>query len=287
LALGAALGPLRGRVGAGASAVLAVALGVLGAGLLGAGVYLGRAGTDARADGGADAGAGAGGGADAPGTPGGTAWIGAVGVAGALVLTLVARDFAAPVAGSARLVHLFTYNYARPFPAREFDYRAALLGFALLAALASATLAWPRARALGGRMLLGAAAGFCAWALYVYMPDLAQHWSQRGLFERYYAARGAGTTESGAAPLAAYAMNWKGENFYTGGRAAMIDCGLPLCSTRLDTWLLAHRGERVFVVSEHGRAGTVLDAVRRRGGTGRTLTDAEDQVMFVLIEAQL
>ena len=117
--VGAALGAVRGRIspGAGASGLGAIALGAAALAMLASAQRLGDDTRD-----------------EATPSRAQTAWIGAVGLAAAVVTALVARDFGARASGSSRLVHLFTYQYTRPFPSQWFDYRAVLVGFALVAA---------------------------------------------------------------------------------------------------------------------------------------------------------
>ena len=125
----------------------------------------------------------------------------------------------------------------------------------------------------GARRMVAVAAGFGFWALDKYMIDLSNHWSQRNLFERYFATRsvresvgGGEDGRYGSDPLVAYQMNWKGENFYTGNHAVMLECGLPLCKERTPEWLRRHDGQRVFVVTEHSRSSSNISQIRTAGG---------------------
>lgn len=224
--------------------------------------------------------------------------LGAVGLGAVTLLALLARDIGfvgqSRPAGFERFIHLFIYNYERPFPTRSFDYHPILTGFGIVAVLAAAALVVQHTRRHGARMMLALAACFAFWALDKYMIDLSNHWSQRNLFERYYAMRNQrqvlGVGEDArywADPIAAYQMNWKGENFYTGNHAAMLECGLPLCRERTQDWLRRHQGQRLFFVTEHSRAGSIMGQVRQLNGTARTVTDEYDNNKFVLIEAQL
>jgi 4-amino-4-deoxy-L-arabinose transferase-like glycosyltransferase len=180
--------------------------------------------------------------------------------AAALVL-LVTRDLAARgVAGEARLLNLVTYNYQRPWP-ETVSVRGAIAAFGVALALGCAVLAVPRLRR-GGVLALGCAAiGFAVWGLDVYLPRLAPHWGQRGLIEAYYRARA-----SDKEAIAAFNVNWKGENFYTGNHVAVFPAG-----GRISTWIDARRrdGARAaYFLTEHGRLG----ALKAELGEGRTLT---------------
>jgi len=222
----------------------------------------------------------------------------ATGVGAAVLLAVVARDIgwagASRPAGFERFIHLFVYNYDRPFPTRSFDYHALLTGFGVAAVIAAALVAVRAARRHAVRMMTALAVCFALWGLDKYMIDLSHHWSQRTLFERYYALRHTrdtlGVGEDArywADPIVAYQMNWKGENFYTGNHAAMLECGLPLCHDRTNDWLQRHRGQHVFFVTEHSRAASIMGQVRQANGTANTVTTEYDNNKFVLIEAQL
>jgi 4-amino-4-deoxy-L-arabinose transferase-like glycosyltransferase len=204
-------------------------------------------------------------------------------VAGGLLTILVGRDLVSrfeneSVPGAIRLLHLFTYNYRRPWP-DTLDFSCVLAGFTLVAALL--------ALLLGVRALRKHAIGaFCAfafvWALWgvnVYMAKLSPHWGQHEVMEAYYKDR-AGPEEQ----LVAYQMNWKGENFYTGNRVpAFVSSGATF-----QTWLKGQRdkGAKVmYFVTEHGRIGGLKSEV---GGKGyKEITDKALCNKFVLVRAEL
>jgi len=224
--------------------------------------------------------------------------LGAVGLCAAVLVGLVGRDIGvvgtSRPAGFERFMHLFTYNYDRPFPTRSYDYHAILTGFGVVAVLAAAMVALERMRRHGVRMMFAVAACFGFWALDKYMIDLSNHWSQRNLFVRYYQMRGTreaiGFGEDArywADPIAAYQMNWKGENFYTGNHAAMLECGLPLCQERTPDWMRRHQGQRIFIVTEHSRSSSIIGQVRQAGGNAHNVSDEYDNNKFVLIAGQL
>lgn len=177
--------------------------------------------------------------------------------AGTVVVAFVGRDLSwvtsARPHGYERLIHLFVYNYGRPWP-EEFDYRPILTGIAVVAGLLFALCALRWTRAAAARALLGLALLFSAWALNVYMVDLARHWGMRELFKAYYEER-SGPEE----PIVAWQMNWKGENFYTGNRVyAFVD----LDNQKLREWMRANRGKTAFFVFEHTRLGSFRNLMR-------------------------
>jgi hypothetical protein len=117
---------------------------------------------------------------------------------------------------------------------------------------------------------------FCAFTLWIYLPELAPHYGQRELVLAYYAARG-GPEQ----PLVAYQMNWKGENFYTGNRLpAFVSTG-----AKFKKWLKAQRkaGKTLlYFLTEHGRLGTLKSEL---GPSYRVepLTDRELNNKFALV----
>jgi 4-amino-4-deoxy-L-arabinose transferase-like glycosyltransferase len=143
---------------------------------------------------------------------------GALGLGAGVLVALVTRDLVvspnATAPGPARLLQLFTYLYSRPWPpALHFEHE--LAAFGALAALACGALlvpTWRRAALLG---LATTALAFSLWCINVYLPQAAAHWGQRELISEYYRRR-----QSPEEPLAAYAQNWMGENFYTGNHVA-------------------------------------------------------------------
>ena len=113
-------------------------------------------------------------------------------LAGGLLVAFVGRDLswvtAERPAGYERLIHLFVYNYDRPWP-EHFDYRAILTGFTVVASLLVMGAAIRALRPVLTLSLVGVATLFSLWCLDVYMIDLSPHWGQRELIDRYYAQR--------------------------------------------------------------------------------------------------
>jgi hypothetical protein len=174
--------------------------------------------------------------------------LGAAMLGGAVLTAFVGRDLAwntkDPPPGSERLIHLFVYNYSRPWP-DYLDYRAILFGFAAVAVLLTGACAWRALRASAAIGLLGLSVCFCVWCLDVYMVDLTPHWTQAGLIDRYYAER-----KNDKEPLLAWQMNWKGENFYTGNRVYVF---VDLDNKALLDWISKNSGRRVYFILEHTR----------------------------------
>jgi hypothetical protein len=201
-------------------------------------------------------------------------------LAGAVICAFVGRDLSwhtsGPLPGSERLIHLFVYNYGRPWP-DELDYRPILFGFSAVAVLLSAACAWRQLRAVAAKGLLSLSLAFCVFCLDVYMIDLTPHWTQQGLIDRYYAER-----KSPNEPLLAWQMNWKGENFYTGNR---VNVFVDLDNKALNEWIGKNKDRKVFFLLEHTR----LDRLRSLLGARKleVLTTKRDCNKFLLARTTL
>ena len=173
--------------------------------------------------------------------------------AAALVLA-VGRDlFSRPtsdVPGQARLLHLFTYQYQRPWP-DSLDFRGTFVGATLVLVVALAVSAVPRLRRAGLGAFVAASLLLSFWNVNVYFVSASPHWGQRELYATYYRLR-----SSPKDPVVAYQLNWKGENFYTGNHvAAFVSTG-----EKLKAWVSAERrnGVRtIYFVTEHRRMGNL------------------------------
>ncbi|UJR84771.1 ArnT family glycosyltransferase [Sandaracinus amylolyticus] len=196
------------------------------------------------------------------------------------ILAMVGRDLSwvtsARPHGYERLIHLFVYNYQRAWP-EHFDYRPILTGFAITAGVVIGIAALPIVRQVALRAFFGVAFFFAVWCLDVYLVDLSPHWGQRELVRRYYEER-----RSADEPLIAWQMNWKGENFYTGNAVyAFVD----LDNRRLNEWVRAHPGQRVYFLLEHQRLANLRSVLR--GATVEEVTDERLDNKFVLVSADL
>jgi 4-amino-4-deoxy-L-arabinose transferase-like glycosyltransferase len=200
-------------------------------------------------------------------------------ITGAVLLAFVGRDLSWNVKdsppGSERLIHLFVYNYTRPWP-DYLDYRAIMFGFASAAVLLMLACAVRALRGTAAAGLLGLAIVFSAYCLDVYMIDLTPHWSQLGLIDRYYAER------KPDQPLLAWQMNWKGENFYTGNRVYVF---VDLDNKALLDWVGKNKGKTVFLILEHTRLDRLKHVLTPR--TIETLTTPRDDNKFVLVRTTL
>jgi hypothetical protein len=182
----------------------------------------------------------------------------ALAIASAIAVALVGRDLvttlSGDVDGQVRLMHLFTYNYRRPWP-ESVDFTATLAAFSVAAVVLSLATAVGRFRTHAFALFGVLALCWTAWGVNAYLYVLAPHWGQRETVARYYQQR-AGPEE----PLVAYQMNWKGENFYTGNRIpAFVQSG-----DKFKSWLRERRaaGVRVmFFTTEHTRLATLKSEI--------------------------
>jgi 4-amino-4-deoxy-L-arabinose transferase-like glycosyltransferase len=204
-------------------------------------------------------------------------------VPAALLTLLVARDLWTTYEGGApastRLLHLVTYNYKRSWPP-GLDFEAVSFAFGAVATALVAALALRRLRPHAALLLCAVGVLYGAHTLWVYLPQLAPHFGQRELFLAYYEARN-GPQE----PIAAYQMNWKGENFYSGNRLpAFVSSGV-----KFKSWLKAQRkqGTRVvFFVTEHGRISTLKSELGRAVRV-KVVTDKRLNDKFALVRVEL
>ncbi len=195
---------------------------------------------------------------------------------GAALAAFVGRDLSwvtsARPQGYERLIHLFVYNYGRPWP-DHFDFRPVLTGICVVAVALVVVAAFRWARRVAARALLGTALLFAAWVLNLYMVDLAPHWGMRELFMTYYEQR-----EGPDEPVIAWQMNWKGENFYTGNRVFAF---VELNNEALREWLTENDGKSAYFVTEHSRVPSLRNVLR--GREVREVTDLRLNNKFILL----
>ena len=203
----------------------------------------------------------------------------------ALLVLVIARDLALPSNGHvppgvAHFVQLMTYRYDRRWPGAD-AFRPAILvvaGATSLASLALARRAW-RGRALIA--FVASAALFSGVLLDGYLVHVAPDGGQRGVLEAYYRARSPSVT----APLVAYQLNWKGENFYSGNNVAIFISSGASMRTYLDGRKQRQEGT-VYFVTERSR----VNGLRSELGAVRSfeeLTGHDVSHEFTLVRAEL
>jgi len=208
------------------------------------------------------------------------AMFGAVGVAGAVLVFLVGRDLSwneGTVPGQIRLLHLFTYNYRRPWPV-SLNFTPWLWGFTAAAAGMTGLLAWARVRRHVVVVLVVIGVLFGGWGLDVYFMKTSPHWGQRETVMAYWEAN-----REVPGQLVAYQMNWKGENFYMGNHVpAFVSSG-----KRFQDWMAEQRqrGQKTFYfLTEHSRTGSLQNELKGPRGFER-LTTPELNNKFILVRA--
>jgi len=144
------------------------------------------------------------------------------------------------------MVDLFVYNYTRAFPKE--DALAGQIGYGIIFGLVSVglvavLLAWRERLARWALPLLAAGALLgAAWGGWYFFNQMGPHWSQRHMFDTYYALRQADE------PVAAFLMNWRGETFYSRNEVTQAKN-----NSRLKQWLSKHKGKRKFILVEQHR----------------------------------
>ncbi|MDX2021303.1 MAG: glycosyltransferase family 39 protein [Deltaproteobacteria bacterium] len=181
-----------------------------------------------------------------------------VALVGIPLLALVTWDLVRTQNAAQRFIWLFSYDYVndpkgRAWPA-ALDYRSWLLGAGVAFAVATLLLIGPRLRRLGTVALCGCAVVFTYFLLDVYMKQVSDIWSQKGLLATYYKER-RGPEE----PLIAWQMYWRGETFYSQNEIyeGPSDKRTVFLGTRnaedLQAYLARNSGKRVFFVVEKAR----------------------------------
>lgn len=184
--------------------------------------------------------------------------IAAMAVASAFVLVIAGRDmfYTLPgdIEGQARLMHLFTYNYRRPWPT-SLDFKAILAAFTFVPAVLCLLFAVPRLRAHAAVGLVTLSVLWAAWGVNVYLYKAAPHWGQRETILAYYRDR-----KSPDELLISYQMNWKGENFYTGNKTpAFVASG-----QKFKDFIEEQKKKGVttlYFTTEHGRAQSLKSEI--------------------------
>ena len=184
-------------------------------------------------------------------------------LAGTPLLALVAFDLTSAQKSAQHFIWLFSYDYVntpsgRPWPP-DMNYMRTLWVFAGLFTVATAFIAWQRARAIATLATIGVTVAFTYFLLDVYIRAAASHWSQKPLIAQYYRDR-----HSPYERLLAWQMYWRGENFYTQneiweGPANERTVFLGDKNAEgLKEYVAAHRGKRMFFIIERTR----LDGLR-------------------------
>ena len=192
----------------------------------------------------------------------------AVALLGLPLLALVIHDLTAAPNSAQLFIWLFSYDYVnapqgRPWPT-GLDYRGALRLFAVAFAAPLLVMALPvlgqRLRGAAVAALALVAVVFTYFLLDVYIPQTANHWSQKPLIAAYYQQR-----HSADEPLIAWQMYWRGETFYTSNEIysgpyekRTVFLG-DKNQENLKEYLGRNKGKRMFFIVEKNRVNTLRD----------------------------
>jgi 4-amino-4-deoxy-L-arabinose transferase-like glycosyltransferase len=215
----------------------------------------------------------------------------AIAVVGLPLLGLVLYDLVSAQNAAQHFIWLFSYDYintpkGRPWPPK-LHFEPALIGFAVVFALATLALTWRRLRRGATIALSVAAIAFTFFLLDGYMRLVSPYWSQKGLIATYYKTR-----RSPDEKLLVWQMYWRGENFYTQNE---IFEGPPEERTiflgdrnveNLKQWISRHRGRRAFLLVERSNWPRVADMMPPESRPSLKIID-DGNMKFVLAQVDL
>jgi len=215
----------------------------------------------------------------------------AAAVVGIPLLALVTIDLAGAPKNAQRFIWLFSYDYintpgGRPWPP-ALDFRAPLIVFAGLVALAMLALGWRRIQRYAAVALCLVAVAFTIFLLDDYMRRATPYWTQKGLIANYYKMR-----RSPDEHLLVWQMYWRGENFYTQNEiyeGPKEDRTIFLGDRNfenLKSWMEKHRGHRAFFLVEQSRFSTLETAVPADARKSLKIVDGSN-MKFCLAAADL
>ena len=215
----------------------------------------------------------------------------AAAVLGIPLLALVLVDLAGAPKNAQRFIWLFSYDYVnspggRPWPP-ALDFRAPLITFGIIFAIAMLALGWRRIQRQAAVVLCLAAVAFTYFLLDRFMVRATPYWTQKGLIANYYKMR-----RSPDEHLLVWQMYWRGENFYTqneiyeGPKEERTIFLGDKNFENLKSWMERHRGRRAFFLVEHSRYGTLETAVPADARKTLKIVDGSN-MKFCLASADL
>jgi hypothetical protein len=215
----------------------------------------------------------------------------AAAVVGIPLLALVTVDLAAAQKNAQRFIWLFSYDYintpgGRPWPP-ALDFRAPLIVFAALVALAMIALGWRAIQRYAAVALCLVAVAFTYFLLDDFMRRATPYWTQKGLIANYYKMR-----RSPDEHLLVWQMYWRGENFYTqneiyeGPKEERTIFLGDRNFENLKSWMEKHRGHRAFFLVEQSRFSTLETAVPADARKSLKIVD-NSNMKFCLATADL
>lgn len=214
-----------------------------------------------------------------------------------VVAVLIGRDL---VHEPWQLIDLFTYHYKSYKPTYYFppdlEWRVGLgvACFGAAAALAAGFVVdlarpapppagpprrWLWSLVLGRRApaegfvlaSVGAAVFFAIFVVQVHWNRASAHWSQRAIFDTYYAMRNPGE------PLIAFQMDWKGETFYGKNQDIQVK------KSGADLKKLVERAGREFVLVQTDRFGGLKSALGKEYEAKIRVVDRSNQKWYLVL----
>ncbi len=186
--------------------------------------------------------------------------------------------------------NLFSYKYDRKWdPAWNAGFQQITAGLLAMAALGAAGMAWKqrRGRQLAAGLLAAAAVGTAVFGLDHYMPTISSTWSQKGIWDTYY-ARCTGTEGPPghdakkrycAEQVITYKLNWRGETYYTQNEV------IPIREDEEFTWFLKQNKDRPFyAVMEYSRFTGEFSRKLPAELKGKACKIDERNLKFVLVQ---
>jgi 4-amino-4-deoxy-L-arabinose transferase-like glycosyltransferase len=169
---------------------------------------------------------------------------------------ILARDIAI---NSKVLVDLFIYNYERAYPTMS-DPKWV---YAVLFTGAGAVMVYFYFFGNAKKILYTVSAlalAFAFFGVHVYFNQMSPHWSQKYMFDTYYAQKRPGE------PIGAYLMNWRGETYYSKNTVRQLKSQGELNS---------------FLTSSHGRKWLLVETHRYNGMRNAMPSDYQAETRIV------
>jgi 4-amino-4-deoxy-L-arabinose transferase-like glycosyltransferase len=174
------------------------------------------------------------------------------------------------------LVDLFVYKYSREFP--QDAAFIGQIGFAIIFGLVSLGLTVSLilyreklARLTVIILICGALLG-SLWGSLYFFQAMGPHWSQRHLFDTYFALR------QEHEPIGAYLMNWRGETFYSRNQVSQLKN-----KTKLNKWLNKNKGKRKFLLVEQYRLKKLKKALGSSLGDDIRILDRSCNKFYLVV----
>jgi len=109
------------------------------------------------------------------------------------------------------------------------------------------------------------------WGGWYFFNAMGPHWSQRHLFETYYALKGPDD------PIGAYMMNWRGETFYSRNTVYQLKN-----NTKLKSWIKRYPNQRLFLLVEQKRLTKLKNQLPAPLKTGVRILDRTCNKFYLL-----